>query len=321
MARILIVVELQDDGSVKKSAYNIIFAGQELASRIGADYDLVALGTNPSEATESLQGFGAGNIFTIGGETFANYLAQPWAHAIAHLAIERQATVVCASFGTTGKDFLPRVAVALDAGMVADCVGFVGDGDTIQFKRPMYAGNIIATVKVNTENTVIGFRTSEFGAAEPDEGQSEVMAFEPDAVEFSSRFVSFDGVESERPELGDADVVVSGGRGLSDGEKFFALLEPLADALGAAIGASRAAVDAGFCPNDMQVGQTGKVVAPDLYVAIAISGAIQHLEGMKNSKTIVAINTNPDEPIFQVADYGLVADAFEAVPELVEKLG
>ena len=320
MAKILIVADLQD-GQVKKSTHHAIQAAQDLAARIGATYDIVALSADPTEAADALKNFGAGTVYGIGGDMYANYLAQPWAYAVCQLVTECQATIVCSAFGTSGKDFLPRVAVAMGAGMVADCVGFVGEGAELQYKRPMYAGNIIATVKVNTANVVIGFRASEFGAAEPTDTTSEVLTFTPDAVEFTARFVSFDGTESERPDLGDADVVVSGGRGLNDGEQFFNLLEPLADALGAAIGASRAAVDAGFCPNDMQVGQTGKVVAPDLYVAVAISGAIQHLAGMKNSKTIVAINTNPDEPIFQVADYGLVADAFNAVPELVSKLG
>jgi electron transfer flavoprotein alpha subunit len=219
-----------------------------------------------------------------------------------------------------GKGFLPRVAAIKGWGMVADCVGLAGDGADLLYERPMYAGNIIATVKVNTAGAVISVRGSEFDAVSPSGGQSNIAPFTADVGGVTARYVGFEGVESERPELTEADIVVSGGRGLKDGDNFFTIMEPLADALGAAIGASRAAVDSGFCPNDFQVGQTGKVVAPKLYIAVALSGAIQHLAGMKNSKTIVAINKDPEAPIFQLTDYGLVADAFTAVPELVEKL-
>lgn len=320
MGKILIIADTQG-AEVKKSTYNVIQAGQALAAKLGIGYDIVAIGsTDVAAAGDELSKYGAQTVYTIGEERYQNYLAQPFAHAITQLANETQTTIVCGSANTTGKDVLPRIAAALGAGMVADCVGLVEEGGDLLFKRPMYAGNIIATVKVNTPNKVISFRTSEFGAAEPTDAASTVSSFAPDPADFDVRFISFDGTESERPDLGDAEIVVSGGRGLKDGDRFFSVLEPLADALGAAIGASRAAVDAGFCPNDLQVGQTGKVVAPDLYVAVAISGAIQHLAGMKNSKTIVAINTNGDEPIFQVSDYGLIADAFEAVPELVQKL-
>ena len=196
------------------------------------------------------------------------------------------------------------------------------EGDELMFKRPMYAGNIIATVKANTDNVVISVRPSEFDAAGESGGASAVENVAAETGESGARFVSFDATESERPELTDADVVVAGGRGLKDGESFYGLLNPLADHFNAAIGASRAVVDSWpEVPNDLQIGQTGKVVAPKLYFAIAISGAIQHLAGMKNSKTIVSINKDEEAPIFQVSDYGLVADAFKAVPELVEKLG
>jgi electron transfer flavoprotein alpha subunit len=319
MSKILVIAD-QQDGQLKKSTFNVLHAAKELAGHLGASMDIAIVGGDVSGLTESLTGFGAGTVYTVSGASFERYLAQPYTHAVAQLVDHTNASIVCGSSGTTGKDYLPRVAASIGAGMVADCIGFTTDDGSVKYLRPMYAGNIIATVKVNAAKTVLSFRTSEFDAAEPGEGTSAVEALDVEPGEYAMRYVSFDGTESERPDLGDADVIVSGGRGLKDGSQFYQLLEPLADVLGAAIGASRAAVDGGFCPNDMQIGQTGKVVAPNLYFAIAISGAIQHLAGMKNSNTIVAINKDGDEPIFQVADYGLVADAFQAVPELVEKL-
>jgi electron transfer flavoprotein alpha subunit len=280
----------------------------------------VVVGGSVGGQAEALRAYGAGTVFTISGVDFQHYLAQPYANAIKDLAVRIGATHICGSASSTGKDMLPRIAAGLGAGMVAECSGLEGEGGDLLYRRPMYAGNVVASVRVNTENAVISFRTSEFDAAEAGDGQSAVEALDAPSIESNARFISFDGAESERPDLGEANVVVAGGRGLKDGENFYAVLEPLADVLGAAIGASRAAVDSGFCPNDLQIGQTGKVVAPNLYFAIALSGAIQHLAGMKNSKTIVAINKDPDAPIFQVADYGLVADAFTAVPELVEKI-
>ena len=319
MTKILVIADQQND-QVRKSTFNVLAGAQELAKRVGATYDIVLLGGNVGDTASDLRAYGAGTVYTVSGSDYTNYLAQPYANAVRELAVRMGASYICGSAGSTGKDMLPRVAAALGAGMVADCIGFEGDGDNLLYRRPMYAGNVVATVKVNTNVAVVSFRTAEFDAAEPGEGSSAVEALEAPEIAFAARYVSFDGAESERPDLGDADVVVAGGRGLKDGENFYKVLEPLADVLGAAIGASRAAVDSDFCPNDLQVGQTGKVVAPNLYFAIALSGAIQHLAGMKNSKTIVAINKDPDAPIFQVADYGLVADAFQAVPELVQKI-
>ena len=319
MTKILVIAD-QQHNEVNKSTFNVLAGAQELAKRIGAEYDILLMGGNVGGKAAELTAYGAGTVYTISGNDFANYLAQPYSNAVRELAVRIGASHICGSAGSTGKDMLPRVAAGLGAGMVADCIGFEGDGAGLLYRRPMYAGNIVATVKVNTSAAVVSFRTSEFDAAEPGEGSSAVEVLESPEIEINARYVSFDGAESERPDLGDADVVVAGGRGLKDGENFYKVLEPLADVLGAAIGASRAAVDSDFCPNDLQVGQTGKVVAPNLYFAIALSGAIQHLAGMKNSKTIVAINKDPDAPIFQVSDYGLVADAFQAVPELVQKI-
>lgn len=319
MSKILLIAE-HDGTAVRKSTYQSLALVQELTSRTGGSYDIAILGHGVAAMAETLGGYGAGTVHVLDSEVYDHYLAQTWSVSVAQLVDATGATGVVSSAGTTGKDFLPRVAAIKGWGMVADCVGLAGDGADVLYKRPMYAGNIIASVKVHTSGVVVSVRGSEFNAAEPSGGQSTIAAFGADAGGATARWVGFDGTVSERPELTEADVVVSGGRGLKDGDNFFSVMEPLADALGAAIGASRAAVDSGFCPNDFQVGQTGKVVAPKLYIAVALSGAIQHLAGMKNSKTIVAINKDPEAPIFQLTDYGLVADAFTAVPELVEKL-
>jgi electron transfer flavoprotein alpha subunit len=227
--------------------------------------------------------------------------------------------VVAVTASSFGKDLAPRVAVRLGAGLASD-VSRVEAGASLTYKRPMYAGNAIGTMQVSTAVQVVTVRQSEFEPAAPSGGSSPVSAGAVSPAPNAARvqFVSFEEVKSARPELTEARVVVSGGRSLKSAEGFKTVLEPLVDAFGAAMGASRAAVDAGYVPNDLQVGQTGKVVAPGLYVAVGISGAIQHLAGMKNSKVIVAINKDAEAPIFQVADYGLVADLFKVVPELTE---
>ena len=240
--------------------------------------------------------------------------AQPTAALIASLAVDYEHIVAPAT--TDAKNVLPRVAALLDVMVLSDVSGVV-DGNT--FERPIYAGNAIQTVKSNDAKKVISFRTSTFDAA-GDGGSASVDTISAAENPGLSEWVEDKVATSDRPELTSAGVVVSGGRGVGS-EDDFKLIEALADKLGAAVGASRAAVDSGYAPNDWQVGQTGKVVAPDLYVAVGISGAIQHLAGMKDSKIIVAINKDEEAPIFQVADFGLVADLFQAVPELTEKLG
>ncbi|MGB7405152.1 MAG: electron transfer flavoprotein subunit alpha/FixB family protein [Pacificimonas sp.] len=218
---------------------------------------------------------------------------------------------------TTGKNVLPRVAAKMDTQMISEIISVNADGS---FDRPTYAGNAIATVKSSDAKKVITVRGTAFEKAATEGGSASVEAVSGPGDAGSSTFVSAEIAESERPELTSAGIIVSGGRALKDGETFEEYIIPLADKLGAAVGASRAAVDAGYVPNDYQVGQTGKIVAPEVYIAIGISGAIQHLAGMKDSKTIIAINKDEDAPIFQVADYGLVADLYEAVPELTQKL-
>jgi len=223
---------------------------------------------------------------------------------------------VLAPATTTGKNFMPRVAALLDVAQISDIIA-VESADT--FKRPIYAGNAIATVQAEDAIKVITVRATAFDAVASEGGAGSVEAVDAVFDNDKSEFVGEQLAESERPELTAAEIVISGGRGMQNGENF-KLIEDIADKLGAAVGASRAAVDAGFVPNDMQVGQTGKIVAPQLYIAVGISGAIQHLAGMKDSKVIVAINKDEEAPIFQVADYGLVADLFEVLPELNEKL-
>lgn len=226
-------------------------------------------------------------------------------------------THILAPADTFGKDILPRAAALCDAQQISDIIAVV---DATTFKRPTYAGNVIETVKSNQPLHFITVRPTAFDKAPALGGSAEIQFIDPAGGDQNVKFVELQATKSERPDLSAASIIVSGGRGLGSGEKYREVLEPLADKLGAALGASRAAVDAGYVPNDYQVGQTGKVVAPSLYIAVGISGAIQHLAGMKESKTIVAINKDENAPIFEVADYGLVADLFEAVPELTGKL-
>ena len=245
---------------------------------------------------------------------YAHQLAENLGLLIAELGAGYDNVVAPAT--TNGKNIMPRVAALLDVGQISDIIS-VESADT--FKRPIYAGNVIATVQSSDAKKVITVRTTAFDAVAAEGGSATVEAVEAVHDAGISAFVEEKMAVSDRPELTAAQIIVSGGRGMQNGENF-AMLESVADKLGGAVGASRAAVDAGFVPNDMQVGQTGKIVAPDLYIAVGISGAIQHLAGMKDSKVIVAINKDEDAPIFQVADYGLVADLFNAVPELDSKL-
>jgi len=315
MSTILIVAELQPSGQLRKATLNAVTAGRQLAEKTGSELHLAVLGGNPAPVADELKGYGAKAIHTVSG--LSQYVAEPYTAALAQLAQSVNAGYVGMAATAVGRDLLPRVAGRLRAAMASDVVGFEGSGADVQFQRPMWAGAVIATVKLSTPVKVLSFRGTEFPMAEPTGGASEVKAFAANIPASKTSFVDFKEVKSARPNLTEARVVVSGGRG-TKGD--FKEVEALADLLNAAVGASRAVVDAGWIPNDYQVGQTGKVVAPQLYVAAGISGAIQHLAGMKGSKTIVAINKDGDAPIFQVADYGLVADLFKALPELRESL-
>jgi electron transfer flavoprotein alpha subunit len=313
MANVLIVAE-QLGGVVKKATQNAIAAGKELARRSGGELHLLVLGRDVGGAAQELAGYGVA-VHAADAPVLEHYLAEAYAPVVAAVAKELGAGYLGAAATAMGKDLMPRVACRLQAGMATDVVAFAGDGAQVLFRRPMWAGNVIADVDIASAVKVFTVRTTDFAAAakEGAPGSVAAVSVEVDAAALKTRFVEFKEVQSTRPELTEARVVVSGGRG-TKGD--FKEVEALADELGAAVGASRAAVDAGWVPNDWQVGQTGKVVAPELYVAAGISGAIQHLAGMKGSKVIVAVNKDPEAPIFQLADYGLVADLFKALPAL-----
>ena len=307
---ILIIAE-HDNNELKGATLNTVAAG----AAIGGDIDILVAGTDcGSVAEEASQVPGVRKVLVADKETYKNSLAENVGNLVAELA--EGYSHILAPATTNGKNFMPRVAAKLDVSQISDISAVISE-DT--FERPIYAGNCIATVQSSDSSKVITVRTTGFDACEASGGSEELTAIDNDTDAGVSSFVKEEIAESDRPELTAADVVISGGRGMQNGDNF-SLLNGIADKLGAAIGASRAAVDSGFVPNDMQVGQTGKIVAPDLYIAVGISGAIQHLAGMKDSKVIVAINKDEEAPIFQVADYGLVADLFDALPELESKL-
>jgi len=286
------------------------------AVQFGGDVDvLVAGNAADAVATEASKIVGVHKVIHIDASDLGDQLAEPLAAQI--LAIANQYSHILAPATASGKNVMPRVAAKLDVAQISDITKVVSS-DT--FERPIYAGNAIATVQSIDPIKVITVRTTSFDSVRVSGGSAEITKLAPVSSPGKSDFISRDLNQSERPELAGAKIIVSGGRGLGSGEAYQELVLPLADKLGAALGASRAAVDAGYVPNDYQVGQTGKIVAPDLYIAIGISGAIQHLAGMKGSKVIVAINKDPDAPIFSVADYGLVADLFTAVPELTKAI-
>jgi electron transfer flavoprotein alpha subunit len=320
MSNIIVLAE-QQGGTVASATYNAIGAARQLDALVGGGFDIVVAGSGIDEAARSLAGYGAGVIYQVEDPVLAQYTAQAYAQGLHAGVVASGARFVVSAASAIGKDCTPRVAARLEAGQASDIVGMENGPDGLVYTRPMYAGNILGKVKINTDQQVMTIRSANFDAAQSVGGESGIERLSPgiDAGSIRMRYVGLDAVESDRPSLSDADVVVSGGRGLK-GKENFNLIEGLADQLNAAIGASRAVVDAGWAPNDWQVGQTGKVVAPGLYIAVGISGQIQHLAGMKGSKVIVAINKDSEAPIFNVADYGLVADLFEVVPELTEKL-
>ena len=307
----ILVIAEHDNSELKASTLNTLTA----ATEIGSDIDLLVAGSDCSSVVEAAQQIPCiSKVLLANKESYTNALAENLGSLVAELGSNYSHILAPAT--TNGKNYMPRAAALLDSSQISD-ISAVTSEDT--FERPIYAGNCIATVKSNDSIKVITVRTTGFDACESTGGSASVEELQNDTNLGVSSFVKEEIAESDRPELTAADVVISGGRGMQNGDNF-SLLNGIADKLGAAIGASRAAVDSGFVPNDMQVGQTGKIVAPDLYIAVGISGAIQHLAGMKDSKVIVAINKDEEAPIFQVADYGLVADLFEALPELESKL-
>ncbi|WEK45558.1 MAG: FAD-binding protein [Candidatus Andeanibacterium colombiense] len=307
-----VLVLAEHDNAVLKDA---TLATVTAAGKLGDVTVLVAGRDCGAVADAAAQVAGVSKVLKADDPAYANFLAENIAPLVAGLMEGFEAFVAPAT--TTGKNIAPRVAALLDVSQVSDILSVEGPKT---FTRPIYAGNAIATVESGDAKLVITVRGTAFERAATSGGAAAVEAVSGPGDTGLSSFTGAETAKSDRPELTSAKVIVSGGRALKDGATFQAVLTPLADKLGAALGASRAAVDAGYVPNDYQVGQTGKIVAPELYIAVGISGAIQHLAGMKDSKVIVAINKDPDAPIFSVADYGLVADLFEAVPELVAKL-
>ena len=308
----ILVLAEHDNQSVKKATLNTVAAAQKLGGEI---HVLVAGHQAAGAAKAAAQVAGVKKVLHADAPHLGEFLAENLAALVVSLA--KGYSHILAPATSTGKDVMPRAAALLDVQQISD-ISAVEGADT--FVRPIYAGNALATVKSKDPIKVITVRTTAFDAVSPAGGAGEIQTVNAPADSGLSAFVSREVSKSERPELTAAKIIVSGGRGMGSGENFTKVLEPLADKLGAAMGASRAAVDAGFVPNDWQVGQTGKIVAPDLYVAVGISGAIQHLAGMKDSRVIVAINKDEEAPIFQVADYGVVGDLFQIVPTLVEEL-
>ncbi|MCL6485875.1 electron transfer flavoprotein subunit alpha/FixB family protein [Janthinobacterium sp. LB2P10] len=309
---VALVIAEHDNATLKGSTHHTVTA----AAQCGGDVHVLVAGSNASAAAAAAaQIAGVTKVIVADAPYFADGLAENVAEQV--LAIAGNYSHILAPATAYGKNILPRVAAKLDVAQISE-ITKVDTPDT--FERPIYAGNAIATVQSGDKVKVITVRTTGFDAAAATGGSAATETIAAVADAGKSAFVGRELAKSDRPELTAAKVIVSGGRGMGSAENFH-ILEPLADKLGAAMGASRAAVDAGFVPNDWQVGQTGKIVAPSLYIAVGISGAIQHLAGMKDSKTIVAINKDPEAPIFSVADYGIVGDLFEIVPQLVNELG
>ncbi len=303
----ILVIADHDNASIKPVTLNVLAA----AKAIGGDIDVLIAGDGCGAAAEAAaKAEGVAKVLVTDNAVYGHSLAENLSLLVADLG--KGYSHILTSAGTTGKDFLPRVAALLDVAQISDIIK-VESADT--FVRPIYAGNAVATVQSSDGIKVITVRGTGFDPVSGEGGSAPVEAIDNVQDAGISSFVGEEMAKSDRPELTAAKIIISGGRGMQNGDNF-KILESVADKLGAGVGASRAAVDAGFVPNDMQVGQTGKIVAPDLYIAVGISGAIQHLAGMSGSKVIVAINKDEDAPIFSVADYGLVADLFEAVPEL-----
>ncbi|QIM49318.1 electron transfer flavoprotein subunit alpha/FixB family protein [Pusillimonas sp. DMV24BSW_D] len=307
----ILVIAEHDNAQLKGATYNVLAA----AAKLGGDVHVLVMGQGAQAAADqAAKAQGVAKVLLADGASLAEGLAENASAQVLALASDYSHILFAAT--ASGKNVAPRVAAKLDVAQISDIVS-VDAPDT--FQRPIYAGNAIATVQSGDAVKVITVRTTAFDGVAPEGGQASVESVSPVDDSGLSSFVGRELAKSDRPELAGASAVVSGGRGMGSAENF-KILEPLADKLGAALGASRAAVDSGYAPNDWQVGQTGKIVAPQLYVAVGISGAIQHLAGMKDSKVIVAINKDAEAPIFGVADYGLVADLFKAVPELTDAL-
>ena len=308
----ILVIAEHDNQNLSPATFNTISASK----KIGSDIDILVAGSGCADiGKQSSQIPDVKSVLIADSEEYKDFVAENLSALI--ISLSKDYTHIIAPSTTTGKNFMPRVAALLDVMQISDIIQVI---DETTFQRPIYAGNALSTVKSNDKIKIITVRSTAFEACPDTGGSAEIKSINGTGETDKSKFIKSELSSSERPELTSAKIVISGGRGMQDGSNF-EMLEKVADKLGAAVGASRAAVDAGFVPNDYQVGQTGKVVAPELYIAVGISGAIQHLAGMKDSKVIVAINKDEDAPIFQVADYGVVTDLFDAVPELDAKIG
>ncbi len=317
---VLVVAEIRD-GAPKKISFEMLGEGQTIADQLGGGVHAVALGHGIADVAPTLAQYGAQKIYVADDPGLADYTAEGYTNVLANLIKQTEPALVLLGATTTGKDLAPRLAARLAVGLASDCTGFAWQDEQLLFTRPIYAGKAIATVKEEVRPFMATIRPNIFPAPEPDASlKATVENIPADAGEIRAKVVEMIKEAGDRIELTEADIVVSGGRGLKAPENF-ALIKELAGVLGAAVGASRAAVDAGWKDHSYQVGQTGKVVTPTLYIACGISGAIQHLAGMKTSKYIVAVNKDPEAPIFKVADYGIVGDLFKVVPVLVEEFG
>lgn len=319
MSNVLVVAE-HAGGELRKINAPVLGFAKKAAEVTGGDVIGLVLGGDVEGIAKQLACYDISKVIYVNNDELENYRAGAHASAIAEIAEDEDAAIVATVASFQGKDLLPRVAARLEAGLAADVSAIEEEDDSLLYKRPIWSGKLLEVIKIETDIACATVRPTEFDAlVAADSPQAEIVEAEPDVEDDGTQFVAFEKAEgnSARPELTDASFVAAGGRGLKSREGFV-MLEDLADLFPAegAVGASRAAVDAGMAPNDWQIGQTGKIVAPDLYFAIAVSGAIQHIAGMKGSKCIVAINKDPEAPIFQIADYGLVADAFKAVPAL-----
>ncbi|MBU6401541.1 MAG: FAD-binding protein [Verrucomicrobia bacterium] len=321
MPQILVIAE-HDQGQLKAATLAATGFARKVGSAAGGQFEVLVLGHGVAGVAESLRHCGAVSVLTADDPALRHPLADKFAAVIAGVVRGRGATMVVAAASTFSKDILPRAAGLLDTGMLSDVIDVWPDGGDFTFKRVLFAGNALATVKLDGPLKFLTVRAAAFATPPPTESAAPVVAVPVDGATLPNQieFVAREGRAAGRPDATEAPIVVSGGRAIRNADDFERLVGGLADALGAAVGSSRALVDAGITPNSLQIGQTGKVVAPNLYFALGISGAIQHLAGMKDTRVIVAVNKDPEAPVFEVADYGLVGDVYEVVPELIAKL-
>lgn len=316
MAKFLVFIE-QRNGQIKKSSFEAAKAAADLAAKLGGTVEAVAVG-NEIANLDSLGGFGVSKVYHLKNESLADYSPSAYTEAVTKFASENGSETILFGATSMGKDLAPRVSAKLDAGLAIDCVALNIEGSEIIATRPVYAGKALLDVKVTSAKKVFALRPNVFSAGIPTDAKAEVVVSNVDSPNLSVKVIEIKKAEGKL-DVAEADIIVSGGRGMKAPENF-AMIEELSQVLGAATGASRAVVDAGWRPHAEQVGQTGKTVSPTLYIALGISGAIQHLAGMRSSKYIVAINKDKEAPIFQIADYGIVGDVFEILPKFIEEV-